>query len=358
MSQVGILGLGTYLPPTVRTNDWWPSETVARWADRMAHQATRAEPISDSLTEGQKITLAAMAEYVADPFRGAVERRIMSPDMTASQMEAHAAREAIARSGVDPKDIDVVLTNCPAPDRLLVNNACVTHNLLGLPRQCLTLGTDGMCNGFSHHMSLAAGLIASGQARYVLSAHSATLTRFTPTNEPHSAWFGDGAAAAVIGPVSEGKGLLSAVHNSNGERCDALVIGTGTGTSYWDEGALTVHSVDRSATRNMLMGMVDRGGAAVTEALAKAHVSTRDVDFYATHQSTVWLTRASAKRAGLADVNTIVTFPSFANMSSVNVPFILAMAEREGMIRDGSVITTFTGGTGETWSSLVLRWGR
>lgn len=358
MSSVGILGLGTYLPPIVRKNDWWPAETVAKWSDRMALQATRAEPASGSLTPGQKITLAAMAEYANDPFRGAIERRIMPPEMTASEMEAHAAREAIERSGIDPEQIDVILTNCPAPDRLLVNNACVTHSLLGLSRRCLALGTDAMCNGFSQHMSIATGLIASGQARYVLSAHSATLTRFTPVSEPHSAWFGDGASAAVIGPVSQGKGLLAAVHNANGGRCDALVIGTGAGTKYWDDGPLTVHSVDRSATRNMLMGMVDRGGAAVTEALAKASVTTADVDFYATHQSTVWLTQASAKRAGLDHVKTIVTFPMFANMSSVNVPFILAMAEREGIVRDGSLIATFTGGTGETWSSLVLRWGR
>jgi 3-oxoacyl-[acyl-carrier-protein] synthase-3 len=358
MLSVGVLGLGTYLPPTVRTNDWWPAETVARWGERQAHQVTRVEPMVDSLSPGQKLTLAAMAEYVNDPFRGAIERRIMSPDMTASEMEAHAAREAIARSGIDPQQIDVILTNCPAPDRLMVNNACVTHNLLGLSPQCLALGTDAMCNGFAHHMSIAAGLIASGQARYVLSAHSATLTRFTPSSEPHSAWFGDGASAAVLGPVSKGKGLLASVHNANGERCDALVIGSGKGTNYWGEGPLTVHSVNRDATRNMLMGMVDRGGAAVTAALAKSNVSASEVDFYATHQSTAWLTRASAARAGLAHVKTIVTFPMFANMSSVNVPFILALAEREGLVRDGSVVATFTGGTGETWSSLVMRWGR
>lgn len=358
MMSSGILGLGTYLPPIVRTNDWWPKDTVARWADRMALQATRSAPAADSLTEGERITLAAMAEYASDPFRGAIERRIMPADMSASQMEANAAREAIERAGLKPEDIDVILTNCPGPDRLLVNNACVTHQLLGLRTRCLALSTDAMCNGFAQHMSLATGLIASGQARYVLSVHSATLTRFTPSSEPHSAWFGDGASAAVIGPVSDGKGLLSSVHNAAGDRCDALVIGNGESSRYWEGGPLTVHSIDREATRNMLMGMVERGGAAVNEALALAKLTPSDVDFYATHQSTAWLTRASAKRAGVSHAKTLVTFPAFGNMSSVNVPFILAMAEREGLVRDGSVVSTFSGGTGETWSSLVLRWGR
>ncbi|HSD86379.1 MAG TPA: 3-oxoacyl-[acyl-carrier-protein] synthase III C-terminal domain-containing protein [Kofleriaceae bacterium] len=324
----------------------------------MAHQATRAQAPSATLTEGQKLTLAAMAEYAADPFRGSIERRILSPDMTASQMEAHAAREAIERAGVAADQIDVILSNSPAPDLLMVNNACVTHRLLGLPQRCLALGTDAQCNGLAHHYSLAAGLIAGGHARYVLSVHSATLTRLTPADEPHSAWFGDGAAAVVFGPVADGKGLLAAVHNAAGERCDALVVGAGPDKNYWDDGALTVHSVNRDSTRDMLFGMVDRGGIAVTEALARAGLSTSDVDFYATHQSTAWLTRASAKRAGLENTKTLVTFPMFGNMSSANIPFILAIAERERMIQDGSVIVTFAGGTGETWSSLVVRWGR
>lgn len=359
MTNAGILGLGIYLPPDIRTNDWWPQSTVAKWAERMALQATRAAPVVDSLTLGQKLTLKAMSDLAHDPFRGSVQRRIIADDMTASQMEAAAAREAIARAGIRADEIDVILTNSPAPDRLMVNNASVTHDLLGLPSRCLTLGTDAMCNGLAHHMTLALGLIASGQARYVLSCHSSTLTRMTPKDEPHSAWFGDGAAAVVIGPVGAGKGLLAAIHNSAGDRCDALMISNGKNTRYWETTVpLTVHSLDREATRNMLMGMVDRGAEATREALARANLTTADVDFYATHQSTAWITEAYAKCAGLEHAKTIIPFSAFGNMSSVNAPFILAMAEREGMIRDGSVVTTFTGGTGETWSSLVLRWGR
>jgi 3-oxoacyl-[acyl-carrier-protein] synthase III len=359
MKAAGILGLGTYLPSTVRTNDWWSASTVTKWAERMALQATRAAPISDSLTKGRKLTLQAMTDLATDPFRGSIERRIMPDDMTASQMEANAAREAIARAGIRPDEIDVILTNSPAPDRLMVNNASVTHDLLGLPTRCLTLGTDAMCNGFAHHMSLASALIASGQARYVLSTHSATLTRLTPKDEPHSAWFGDGAAAVVIGPVGDGKGLLAAVHNAAGDRCDALMISNGKNSRYWETNVpLTVHSIDREATRNMLMGMVDRGAEAALEALGRANMTAKDVDFYATHQSTAWITQAFAQCAGMEHAKTIVPFAAFGNMSSVNVPFILAMAEREGMLHDGSVVSTFTGGTGETWSSLVLRWGR
>jgi 3-oxoacyl-[acyl-carrier-protein] synthase III len=359
MTSIGILGLGTYLPPTVRSNDWWPREVVARWHDRMAHRATRAEkPDLDTLTSGARRTLAAMAEYADDPFRGAIERRVMSDDMTATEMEARAAREAIESAGIHPDEIGAVLSQTPVPDHLLINSASVTHKLLGLPQRCLSIGTEGACNAFAMHLSLAQGLIASGQARYVLSVHSSAITRVHGPGEPHSAWWGDGAAAAVIGPVSEGKGLLAAVHNTDGTRCDALVLGVAPGQAWWEDGAITTHAINRESTRGMLFGMVDRGGAAIRDAVDQCGLTADAVDFYASHQSTPWLTRETKAEAGLDRAQTIITFPYLGNMTNANVPFILAMGEKEGMIRDGTTVATFSGGVGETWSSLILRWGR
>jgi 3-oxoacyl-[acyl-carrier-protein] synthase-3 len=356
--NIGIWGLGTYLPSTVRTNDWWPNAIVDSWQDKMAHRATRGEaPDPSNMTSGARRTLAAMQEVARDPFRGSRERRVMSDTMTTSEMEAAAAREAMQRAGVEAGEIDVILSQTPVPELPMANAACATHHLLGLPQRCLALGTEGACNAFALHMSLAKALIASGQARRVLSVHSSAITRVHGPSEPHSAWWGDGAAAAVIGPVADDKGLLAAVHNAAGDRCDALTLGV-PGKRWYEAGEVTTWSPNRESTRNMLFGMIDRGATAISEALAQARVAREQVDFYASHQSTAWLTRESAAEAGLAHAKTIVTFPLLANMNSVNVPFILAMAEKERMIRDGSNVVTFSGGLGETWSSMILRWGR
>jgi 3-oxoacyl-[acyl-carrier-protein] synthase III len=63
------------------------------------------------------------------------------------------------------------------------------------------------------------------------------------------------------------------------------------------------------------------------------------------------------REAGLAHARTLVTFPEYGNVSSVNLPLILGLAERAGTLTDDMLTVTFAGGTGETWSSLVLRWG-
>lgn len=40
-TNVGILGLGVYLPPEVRRNDWWPEAHVARWMEARGAAAER-----------------------------------------------------------------------------------------------------------------------------------------------------------------------------------------------------------------------------------------------------------------------------------------------------------------------------
>lgn len=356
--QVGILGLGTYLPPTIRTNAWWPPDVLADWHERMASIAMRGEAASsDLLTSGAVRTLEAMGAYAADPFRGAVERHVMSDDQTAPEMEAHAAREAIERAGLRVDQIDMLLTQTPVPEHLLTNSAGTTHRLLDLPRHCLALGTESACNGFGHHLALARGMIASGRARHVLSVHSSAMTRILKPAEPDSPWWGDGAAAVVFGPVSDDKGVLADQHYADGTACHALVLGV-PGRRWWEAGEIVLHSVDRQHTRMMVMSLLDRGRDAIARCLAEAGLTTEDVEFFATHQGTAWFTRATAEHAGVEHARTVVTFPQLGNLNSANIPVILAMAERDGLLRDGSVVVTFSGGVGETWSGVCLRWGR
>jgi 3-oxoacyl-[acyl-carrier-protein] synthase-3 len=355
--SIGILGLGTFLPPEVRTNSWWPEVDVARWRDRMAHRATSSEAPDDDLAEGARRTLAAMARYSDDPFRGAIERRVMPSDMTSSEMEALAGKEAIERAGLRPGAIDAILSQTPVPEYLMVNHACTTHRLLELPRRCLAIATEAACNGFAAHLALARGLIASGQAKHVLSVHSSAITRVHGTSEPHSAWWGDGAAAAVIGEVSADKGLRGSAHRCDGTGDRALVLGV-PGKRWWENGEATTHAVDRAHTRAMMLGLLDRCRDVIHDALADAGLNPDDVEFYAAHQSTPWLAPESAEHAGLRRARAPVTFPYLGHMNSVNVPFILAQGEREGQVRDGTIVATFSGGLGETWTGQVLRWGR
>src|SRR5262245_13575542 len=110
MHRVGILGLGTFLPPTIRHNDWWSVDQVTAWQAQRAAARTGGAAVEPA-TEGVARVIAALREVADDPFRGTVARHVMPDDMSSHDMEELAARAALDRAGVAAAEIDAVLVH-------------------------------------------------------------------------------------------------------------------------------------------------------------------------------------------------------------------------------------------------------
>ncbi|MEM7156545.1 MAG: 3-oxoacyl-[acyl-carrier-protein] synthase III C-terminal domain-containing protein [Myxococcota bacterium] len=348
----GILGLGKFLPPDVRRNDWWPKATVDKWRQRMRMAATQ-EPVDDDARR----VMEAQLEYADDPFSGAVERRVMSPDMNASDMEIAAARAALDDAGVDARDIDLVINESSTPDYLGTNTACVVHEALGLPRTALTVSVQAACNGFHQQVTLADALIASGRARRALLVQSCGLSRLLPYDQPFSPLFGDAATAQVLGPVGEGRGLLAAHHRTDGSLGHTLLLETQEGR-WWNRGPVALRNANPSASHQMLVTLPRYARETVGGVLKQAELQPSQVDFVAMHQAFPWYRRVVQKAVGLEHARALDTFSFAGSVWACNVPLVLATAQQRGELNDGDLVVTQGGGSGMTYSSLALRWGR
>ncbi len=354
-SSVGIRGIGIFLPTDVRTNDYWSPSTIESWNEK-PNLVRPGLGKADAQTEGARRTLAAMASFRDDPFKGAVERRIMAEGANSSDMELAACRDAISRSGVLVEDINLLLVFSQLPDFLLVPNAALLHKALGLPRACFAMDTQAACNSFMAQFALAEQMIKSGQAKNALLVQSSSVSRLCRPEDHHAVWFGDAATAVVVGPVSEGKGSLAWSHRVDGSFHKALMVGA-PDKQWWDADRLVVYNHDRQAARNMLLLIADLAKEVVDDALGKAELGPLDVDFYATHQSTLWFRQVTQDYMGLSNAKSFDSFSWTGSLAASNIPFMLGMAEREGVLRNGQLVATYSGGSGITWSGNVLRWG-
>ncbi|MBX3221644.1 MAG: hypothetical protein KF795_14070 [Labilithrix sp.] len=356
-NAVGILGIGTYLPSEIRTNAWWPDHVVQNWKEKAARRVDKlhAELVKEN-TDGARLTLAALAELANDPFQGARERRVIPDDMTASDMETFAAREAIARAGIAKEEIGLVLSHQICPDFINVPSAAVVHGNLELSERCTSLAVDAACNSFMMQLTLAQGMIASGQIKYALLTQSSALTRFPASGELIDAWGGDAASAVVVGAVSDGRGILSHSHHTAGKLWGALVCGVPGGR--WQDDRCVIYSEDRLANLDMVVRIADRAKQVVDESLVSAGLTHEDVQFFATHQGFKWLLPVTKRAASLTHTRSVDHFHFTGTISSVNLPFQMAVGEREGLLKPGDVVSCFQGGTGMTWSGMTIRWGR
>lgn len=352
--HAGILGIGVYLPETVRRNDWWPEEVVSVWRKRALH---RVEELPLPRTPGVDAAFAAMNEVRNDPFNGAVERRVMGDEQRSSEMEIEAVRRALDDAGVAASEIDAIVSFSLCPDYLSSPTGAIVHHALGMPKRCFTLNVEGACNSFALQMTVADQAVRSGSMSRVLVITSVAYSRFCPVEASIGAWMGDGATAVVVGPVSEGRGILSYAHGTAGEGHRAMVLGVPK-KRWYDEGRIVGYSEDRSMAQAIILGAVDRCKEVVTESLDKIGLTPGDVDFYAGHQGGPWLRRVTQEFTGMHRARHLDTFKSVGNLGAANVPLILSMASKEGLLRDGDLVATFTAGTGQTYSSMALRWGR
>lgn len=355
-TNVGILGIGTYLPPEVRTNDWWPKEVVAGWIEKANRSRSHREQGPPPKTRGERLVAEAVLETLEDPFRGSIERRVMPEGMTSAEMEIEAAKDAAMRADVSPSDIDLVLTHTTVPDYLSTNCAATVHQALGLPSRCFSLSVEAACNSFHHQLSLAQEMIRGQRARFALLIQSCAISRLLPYEEFYSPWFGDGATAVVVGPVSENRGLIGQAHFTDGRFQNALVSGV-PGGRWYESGPVVLYPEESGIGQRMFLSSADTMKEAIDAALVDAAVDKAEVDYFGCHQATAWFRKASQECADLSHCRSLDTFPWAASLFAANVPLVLSTAEQEGQLRDGDIVVTGAAGNGITCSSTVLRWG-
>lgn len=174
----GILGTGRYLPEKVITNA--DLEKMVDTSDEWIVTRT-----------------------------GIKERRMARQDETSSDMATHAARQALDKAGIVAEQVDLIIVATVTPDMFFPSTACIVQEKLGAKRAA-AFDLSAACSGFLYGTSVAAQFVANGLYRYVLVVGVEALSKIVDwTDRNTCVLFGDGAGAAVIGPVEEGLGFLS-----------------------------------------------------------------------------------------------------------------------------------------------------
>ncbi len=296
-----------------------------------------------------------MAAISDDVFAGARRRYVADPETTSCELGAKAVAALFESTGVGPEEIDCLLMYMTVPDHLSTNNACTLHDLSGLPRRCFTMPVDAACNSFIMQMAIADSMIRAGRIEKALLVQSCVTSRILDYNTPISAMLGDGATAVLVGKVPPGYGVLGHAHHTDGSLRDTLVVGR-QGYKWYQCAPLTTYSANPRGAYRMFETVGDYGLETVHEALDEAGMTASDIDFYASHQGTAWFTQVTKTCFGLHDANTIELFPETANLSAASIPAVLATARARDLLHAGDAVLMHAGGSGITWSSMVLRW--
>ena len=314
-----ILGTGSYLPETVRSN---------------ADLERMVETSNEWIVERTGIS----------------ERRIAADDETVSTMGAIAARRAFEAASVDASEIDMVICATTTSQNAYPSAACEISGLLGISN-VPAFDVAAACAGFSFAYATAHSMIMSGQARKILVIGSDVMSKAcNPKDRTTIILFGDGAAACVLG-ASDTKGTL-AVHLSSDAKYGPLLTlpfpkrGDFKGDDAW------LYMKGNDVFRHAVTILADL----VTVTLKKANMTAEDLDFLVPHQANLRIIAATARKLKLDMDHVIVTLDKQGNTSASSVGLALDEGIRTRRIKRGDVILLESFGGGFAWGSALIRY--
>ncbi|CAK8582925.1 beta-ketoacyl-ACP synthase III [Priestia megaterium] len=311
--NAGVLGIGRYVPEKVVTN--LDLEKVMDTSDEWIRTRT-----------------------------GIQERRIAADNEDTSDLAYKAAVQALHKANVEAEDIDMIIVATVTPDQPFPTVSCMLQEKLGA-KKAASYDVSAACAGFMYGMITAKQFIETNAYRHILVVGVEKLSKITDWDDRNTAvLFGDGAGAVVMGPVSEGRGILSFELGSDGTGGKHLY------QNELDHIVMNGREVFKFAVRQM--------GESAVNVIEKAGLTKEDVDFLVPHQANIRIMEAARQRLDLPEEKMSKTIQYYGNTSAASIPISIVHELEAGKIQDDDLIVMVGFGGGLTWGAIAIRWGK
>jgi len=288
---------------------------------------------------------------------GIKQRRKAAAGEYTSQFAVRASQEAITRAGIDPMEIDLILCATVTPDQILPSTACLIQAELGA-NKAAAMDIVAACSGFLYGLTMANPMIRGGQIKYALIIGAELLTRYVDyTDRSTCVIFGDGAGAAILGPVDRDHGILAAQIRSDG-RYEEQLYAPGGGTKC----GFTAETIARGdhffkMKGNEVFKVAVRSMTEISKnVLCEAGLKTDDVDLFIPHQANQRITDSVGNSLNVDPSKVFSNIAQHGNTSSASIPIGLDECVESGRIKKDDIVLLSSFGGGFTWGSVVMRW--
>ncbi len=348
--SVGIRSLALSFPSMICTNDYYREKYPELVAQSEQKSLARLFSLADS-TPGNEFD-QEMMPYLSDPFRGAVERRILGSGESSLTLECRAARDALEAANLSNEDIDLAIVTSFGTEEVVAGNAAFLVNELGLG--CAAWNLNSMCSSGIVALQTASTLVQSGDYRNILVVTSCAYSRLLDERDTISWIAGDGAGAFVVSELKANQGILGSKIVHSAQTCGAFHTelaedSLGNLRLFMRTGKGANRVISNTAADFLLTCC--KGAAAV------ANVTLDEIDFFIFNTPTAWFAKFSARILGIEPERTINLYPQYGNIGPVLPIANLYHAAQLGKIHENDLVLVYSFGASANATATVMRWG-
>lgn len=312
--NIGILGTGRHVPDNIVTNN-----DLAKMVDT-----------SD--------------EWIRS--RTGIEERRIATSETTSDLATKAAEKAIKASGLEAKDIELIIVATMTPDSYTPSTSCIVQDRIGAVRAaCFDI--SAACSGFVYALITAYQFIKVGTYKNALIIGGEVLSKITDWEDRNTCvLFGDGAGAVLLG------------HKDNAE-----IIATYNGADGTLGKHLTSHNtifggnkfiqMDGRLVYNFATSIIN---TCIDRLLTDVQLKAEDIDHFVLHQANNRIIKSIRRKLKMDESKFYTNMQRYGNTSSASIPILLDELVRANTIKDGDKVILAGFGGGLTWSSVLLSW--
>ncbi len=281
---------------------------------------------------------------------GIRQRHVAADGELTSDLALEASRAALAKAGIAPEALDLIVVATTTPDMVFPSTACILQAKLGA-RDCPAFDVQAVCSGFIYALATADQFIRSGQYRNALVVGAEIYSRILDWKDRSTCvLFGDGAGAVVL-RRDRAPGIIATRLHADGSYAKMLSVpGSVCGGQVSGRPLL---QMDGQAVFKFAVRALDE---IVVETLAAANLRKSDIDWLVPHQANIRIIQATAKKLGLSMERVVLTVERHANTSAASIPLALDEAVRDGRIRTGQHVLMEGVGGGFTWGAVLAKW--
>lgn len=323
--QAAITGVGAYLPDYLLTN-----EELSTMVD------TSDEWIMSRI--GIKTRHILKGEHLGTSYMG-----------------ARAIRNLLDKTGVNPMDIDLVICATITPDMFFPSTGNLIADQAGC-KNAFAYDVSAACSGFLFALTTAAQFIQTGFCKKAIVVGADKMSSIVDYKDRNTCpIFGDGAAAVLLEPDTQGYGVIDSILHSDGSGEVHLYMKAG-GSRYpaceetvrnnWHTITQDGQAVFKAAVSNMADVSV--------EMMERHRLRAEDIRYLVPHQANLRIIDATARRMGIGREKCMININRYGNTTAATIP--LCLYDYENALRKGDNLILASFGGGYTWGSVFVKW--
>lgn len=310
--------------------------------------------LPEMILDNQEL-VANMKNWTAEKVKektGIEKRHIAGNNKTALDLAEKAANKLFADGICSPDQIDYILLCTQSPDYFLPTTACLLQERLGIPTTAGAIDYNLGCSGFVYGLSLAKGLIETGQVKNVLLITSETYSKYIKSDNINvRTIFGDAAAATFIEGREAASDLIGPfVFGTDGSGKDNLIVKNG---AHRNPESLSSKELYMNGP-DIFLFTIKSVPKAVKSLLSKCNCAIENIDVFVFHQANQYMLEHLRDKIGIPENKFCIDLKDCGNTVSASIPIALSNLIKNKALVENSKIMLVGFGVGYSWCATTI----